>query len=555
MANIDALDMTKTAVNQSLDSLWVLRLYYQEQLATISSQFEILENQRASIEDAIQKHRQVLSPVRRLPIEILAKIFHHCVEYPAHAKPDALDGGKYTFDTASDSTLWVIERVCRQWRAAVIGDNTLWSFINIFITDKNFDEEDGGGRYLSKLARQVSRAQRSSLSVCICRVAERTVLPPEVSIFLLPISHRIHEMFLYLPPSMITGLSRLRYHLASLVLLDISNAIVHSDPEDEIIDVRTVKVFDQCPFLTTLRYNDIEFPDSQFAIPWDGLQRFSCLVGVQKAYTGPKPHQLRSVLSRSSNLEEAFVLTELPNPSRTLVKPVVCANLTQLVILHVHANNSLALLEMFAQLSVPSLRTLEVHHADPRAVLNAKVFTAMVSTLEQSQSPLAALHYPRGDVLPEDIIRLLRTTPTLESLTIRAIERAPGFTNAILEELAFKFSESGTSKAGSSGVKPIVAPRLHTLRLGGCLKFEGDVFADMVHSRWALRPFKRIALVWVTPEPREMERAQLELAVIWGRVKALRSEGLRFEADVTQSGWQWGAAASKSDGLRRSSTR
>ncbi|KAJ7639245.1 hypothetical protein FB45DRAFT_1134504 [Roridomyces roridus] len=89
------------------------------QAAAISSAIERARTHlicaRSSIElqAFIESHKAILAPIRRVPNEILAEFFVHCMDV---TKP--LDPKK--------GEAWVVSRVCRRWRAVAIACPELW---------------------------------------------------------------------------------------------------------------------------------------------------------------------------------------------------------------------------------------------------------------------------------------------------------------------------------------------------------------------------------------------------------------------------------------------
>ncbi|RXW23670.1 hypothetical protein EST38_g2186 [Candolleomyces aberdarensis] len=87
--------------------------FFQLRIDDITSQISQLRSRLSELEDQLQLHRAVLSPVRRTPVEILGQIF-------AHFLPDILQA------SARDN-LVEIQLVCKSWRDAARLTHKLWS--------------------------------------------------------------------------------------------------------------------------------------------------------------------------------------------------------------------------------------------------------------------------------------------------------------------------------------------------------------------------------------------------------------------------------------------
>lgn len=224
---ITDLQSSVASVDASKEKLKALREAYTTQLEAINSRLQTLKDEKARLSDAIQTRQGVLSSIRRVPPEILQRIFMDTIQFPVSYEFRSAEKTRnwYTFGDG-ESPLWIIERVSKRWTAALLSIPALWSFIDIYVSNTNFN-----GRhtpYISRLVRQMARAQSSPLSIAIRRSTSETYtnkleLPIQLPMLLLPNAHRIQEFFLYLPITYIMGLSPLNNHLEMLTRLFIIN--------------------------------------------------------------------------------------------------------------------------------------------------------------------------------------------------------------------------------------------------------------------------------------------------------------------------------------------
>ncbi|KAK1221526.1 hypothetical protein PQX77_015645 [Marasmius sp. AFHP31] len=87
----------------------------------------MLESKRETKKKEMEKYRTLLSPVHRLPPELLSRIFEHCCEY------NFLD---LTMPPASSLSM-----VCGRWRDIALSSPGLWS--SIYITSLRVVDEEG----------------------------------------------------------------------------------------------------------------------------------------------------------------------------------------------------------------------------------------------------------------------------------------------------------------------------------------------------------------------------------------------------------------------------
>ncbi|EAU81610.1 hypothetical protein CC1G_02626 [Coprinopsis cinerea okayama7 len=84
---------------------------------------EAAKQRRDDLSSRIEKYRYLLSPIRRLPPDVLITIFRHCL-------PEDHNG----IMSLSEAPL-VLPLVCRQWREVALNDPFLWSTLHIPIPD------------------------------------------------------------------------------------------------------------------------------------------------------------------------------------------------------------------------------------------------------------------------------------------------------------------------------------------------------------------------------------------------------------------------------------
>ncbi|KAJ3506693.1 hypothetical protein NMY22_g17164 [Coprinellus aureogranulatus] len=89
------------------------------EIARVSEQLKRLQSKRNGYDQYLATHRSLLSPIRRLPIEILHNIFVHCLPTDHNSL------------MSSAEAPMLLTHVCKQWRDLVHGMPLLWSSIYI----------------------------------------------------------------------------------------------------------------------------------------------------------------------------------------------------------------------------------------------------------------------------------------------------------------------------------------------------------------------------------------------------------------------------------------
>ncbi|KAK0483994.1 hypothetical protein IW261DRAFT_1466139 [Armillaria novae-zelandiae] len=199
-----------TAIDDHVAALKELQRALSSQLALIGAELEGVESERGKVVARIAEHKRLLSPVRRLPPEILFKIFLGTITFPMPRTQSLRDEDWWDFHP-SESALWSTELVCKSWRRAVLNFPELWSMINVFLSDDNFSLSNF--RYVRRLGRQVARTRCHPLSILICAGSRPgksdKLLLPQLSPLLFTMQDRIQSLYLYLPAAMFTFVATL----------------------------------------------------------------------------------------------------------------------------------------------------------------------------------------------------------------------------------------------------------------------------------------------------------------------------------------------------------
>ncbi|KAG2145157.1 hypothetical protein DEU56DRAFT_195002 [Suillus clintonianus] len=87
-----------------------------------------LVEQKDKIIQSMTFHNGLVSPLWRLPTEILSQIFHHCL--PEH---------KY-LSPASNLAPMLLTRICRQWREVAMGTPSLWCRLVVDLRDRDWEQ-------------------------------------------------------------------------------------------------------------------------------------------------------------------------------------------------------------------------------------------------------------------------------------------------------------------------------------------------------------------------------------------------------------------------------
>ncbi|KAL0564759.1 hypothetical protein V5O48_017278 [Marasmius crinis-equi] len=102
----------------------------------------LLESKQAGLEKAMKKYRTLLSPIHRLPSEVLLEIFQHCCHTNTLSDPQV-------------PPALALSRVCGRWRDIAVSSPRLWSSITI----SQFRSRD-----------KVEHSRRQRMTTCLTRL-------------------------------------------------------------------------------------------------------------------------------------------------------------------------------------------------------------------------------------------------------------------------------------------------------------------------------------------------------------------------------------------------
>ncbi|SJL15145.1 uncharacterized protein ARMOST_18630 [Armillaria ostoyae] len=433
---------------------------------TVKEKAGLLHREKERVLAAINNRKRVLSPVRRLPVEILFQIFLHTIEFPVRCTQGSDSDVLWDFHP-TDNPVWSLECVSKQWRMVAMSSPQLWSYINIILTEDNFEDQS----YARRLGEQCSRARNYPLSVSIAdEDIEPIDFPAHLAGILFTISRDIRELHLFLCSATFIEIDRLQLSLPSLERLSLHS--LETDEFDEGLHLLRTS-----PKLRFLKVFDVDKPSSYFVLPWHQIVAYkSNHTHTSSFRMGPTSYHHLKVLRELTQLEEYTLCCQDPTIEEQFndeAFPLTCTNIRSMKIFshirHSEGNSDTALKQILVRLALPSLASLKVDCLSREA---PGTFTAIRELIAKSQCPITILHFDHGFILEEDFLHILRKSPTLEDVRLTHVDVS---LNKTLAELTPKLD--GTR---------ILAPRLQMLHLGGSVVFDINVFVNMVVSRWNL---------------------------------------------------------------------
>ncbi|KAJ7646500.1 hypothetical protein FB45DRAFT_890620 [Roridomyces roridus] len=371
----------------------------EEQAAFLEGVMAACVNRQADVLRSIQDHKSILSPVRRLPNELLVEIFMVVVRDAFYSgSPDSGPLAEYP---------WILQRVCRRWNVVALSTHTLWSWV--YLDLDSVDEDDQGVVPVTQLFHE-----RSGGSPLTLRVTEEEGKETD-DVFKATLAHA--ERWQHLSLSLKAGsllaldLDSVRGRLAALTTLKISAEIDAFETRfDEPMDS-----FTTAPNLTAVQMwiydnNAATLLLPPFPLPWKQLTRLSITFASTEEALPILPQ-----LSRIVELRLVFSHVEdvvLP-PSSITLPALRCLEVKQTGYVH---STTFSLLDC---LTCPILGHLLMERAaDVDVVLR-------FITRSDCSSTLHSLYFLFDYITAEKALSLVREIPRLAVFHVGNLNDAP----------------------------------------------------------------------------------------------------------------------------------
>ncbi|KAF7352507.1 F-box domain-containing protein [Mycena venus] len=193
-----------------------------EEIERLGDRLKQLRAERVSLSSYRTQNIAILSPLRRMPPEVLAEIFSRTL-------PSSKERWNRRFRTTESP--WLLTHINRHWRAVACSTPSLWFFVNISF------RPDIKSVSLSMVETQMMRARGQGLKVYFFGYETSDTLP-QIEIFrcLAERSLQWEELFLQLTPHLVPVLEGLRDRVPLLQRLWIQWPTPESQAEVESID-------------------------------------------------------------------------------------------------------------------------------------------------------------------------------------------------------------------------------------------------------------------------------------------------------------------------------
>ncbi|KAJ7113993.1 hypothetical protein C8R44DRAFT_796050 [Mycena epipterygia] len=234
------------------------------EISRLRDRLSHLEDERDSLSNQLARNKSILSPLRRMPPEILLEIFSRTLPSILTARR------RERFDVKN--VPWVLGHISSHWRAVALASPSLWSLVAVNYTA--FVEDPASSYPYPMLETQLARAQTLKIHFYASAKSE-SFAQTEMFKFLAAHSSRWEELSISLTSDLVPLLATLRDRVPLLCRL-----WLQWDAPESQIEVESIDCFQSAPSLIDVGvYNEyrsipILFPVQQLTryhadAPWD----------------------------------------------------------------------------------------------------------------------------------------------------------------------------------------------------------------------------------------------------------------------------------------------
>ncbi|KAJ7747203.1 hypothetical protein B0H14DRAFT_2477750 [Mycena olivaceomarginata] len=435
-----------------------------------------------SLRQTIELCRSILSPLRRIPPEILAHIF-------LLSLPSISDTRNEPWDICLERSPWVLTHVSRRWRAVALASPALWCRIIIRSTDISDDSEICS---LPMLAAQLARSSNSLLEIIFDYETFNDKSGGDVAQEALQTlaQHSARWKILRITASQFMQLSSVRGRLPLLEHLSVWGRCEETDDDGSSPPPPEISHFATAP---RLRYVEVDDGFPAFDLPWAQLTRYEAR-GLWSDHISALMHLKNAELC-------SFIIADGPDLEDTSGSHIV--ELPKLRQLQVSTEKYHQVIEKDGVwskcLRVPGLKELAISDG---------LLQDFPSLQQASRFSLTKLHIVSDRLVAKALRPVLEFNPEISELSVPMRNRLLG------RDLIALLTPDGDP----TPQRPGLLPKLETLVLRHSPRKYEEAIGNMIALRWSATPLRSVHAV-------EMHGVEIG-PVLTDRLNRLEREGL-----------------------------
>ncbi|KAF9221771.1 hypothetical protein BS17DRAFT_784677 [Gyrodon lividus] len=482
-----------------------------EEIERARAEVHRLESKRDEVEGIVEELAALMSPVRRMPTDIMAKVFEHCVRDEGMSKADPRVAPL------------LLGQVCRSWRDLLFALPCLWTTLQL---DFPSEAKDWDGVMQSKgmlMHMWFSGAKAVPIALFLNHFKGSLIPWPALMHLdkeILTLACRLKDLTLHFSPRSLSCLltftqSPLPY-LQHLELQN-SNSLPSNESPPEI-------VLHSAPSLKSLSISWCSLDLHNFQVPWSQLQQLNLQYDAS-SFWNPVHSDYLQILSKCPNLTSLFLGIGAP------IHDVEPATIQSVTLPNVHTFKLSIYLQapylqhFFGAIHMPELRNFEIKNVS-LALGSFTGQTECLPFLAGCADTLESVCFRRMDVADLAITSCLAQLHQLKTMVY-----LPGIlrlNHGLMTALTCRSSTDNASDFQS------ICPALETLHLRCSSAVPVDAVARLVESRCQTEPkLKRFSLQFAKFEY-GLDARDAKIKELQARLQVHAEQGLQLV--LTKSG-------------------
>ncbi|KAJ7441737.1 hypothetical protein FB451DRAFT_1190924 [Mycena latifolia] len=322
-----------------------------DEIADLQKALDKLAEERAGLSAFVDAHKALISPVRRLPLDIIQEIFVACIPTHRNCAMSAMDAPV------------LLGRICSAWRAISLSTPRLWSRLHIVEPTCPFDSalpvfEDKLAQRLEVTKMWLGRSGQCPLSISLQSTFDRTGFTSATQNHLIqalvPFASRWEHITLTSLFSVLATIGHLTERDVPR-LKSVSISEIH-EPSEDIVQWGSLG-FLRGQEISSFSIMGSSFNPVELPLRWDGLRELS----IAERWTAGGPSMTSEmslqVFSRCPQLRSCRLLIhDGPDTGSTVADSVLELSFLHTLDLQCVGTLSSTIRQLFGRLSFPQLR-------------------------------------------------------------------------------------------------------------------------------------------------------------------------------------------------------
>ncbi|KAJ7623724.1 hypothetical protein FB45DRAFT_1061602 [Roridomyces roridus] len=247
------------------------------QISNLRAQLIQLEDERSVLAESHQQHKAIMSPLRRMPPEILANIFLYTLPSSSEIA--------HSSESKTTQSPWILGQICSRWREIALSASSLWSIIHVSTKPNP----------LAMIQTQIDRARMLKIHYYSPKDGDSSPEILKFFEFLSEHSARWEELNIHLTNSLAPHMVALKGRLPSLRRLWVRWNAASADAA-----IESLKCFETCPSLKEIALARKDNVPQPLSVLFPATQ-----LTTYRVRCPWKTH--RDILRRASNIVEAKI--------------------------------------------------------------------------------------------------------------------------------------------------------------------------------------------------------------------------------------------------------